>query len=216
MTRVYLSNIRSTWPISRQEARLDADLPDWRKGAVYLDEPTGAKRRAHTPGVLASRATMLRPTSRRSGETVSVASLSVLAWTLGDFLSVLASLAKRNATLVALDERLTIPPGATAAAIAAAGHAFESAVRRVGDAGKSGGKSSGERRAARAKAACDAMAPFWCLPSSDYPTAELLEKFKVSRPTALMHLGKRADAQRRHQAGLAQAERNSRRKQADE
>lgn len=216
MSRIYLSDIHAEWPFARQEAELDAKLPGWRDGAVYRDVVKRMGRKHKAVSALTDRAVMLQPTRRRTGETVTVAALPVLAWTARDMLDVLAALAARRATLASLNCGTTVPPDATPAQIQAAIEAFERAYRRKGDAHKSGGQVSGERRAAAAKAACEAMRPYWGLPSAEYPTKDLLARHGVSRPTAIAYLGPRLEAQRAHEKSLGTSQRNRARRRTDD
>lgn len=210
MAKFYLSNIRAAWPIERQEALLDARAPGWREQSVYRDRLSAPKRKSHGASDLKQRATMLRPTRRGSGEDVTVAALPVLDWTVRGLLDVLTALSNRGSTLISLDCGTVMPPNSVPATVAAVNE-FERAIRRIGDAGKIGGVVSGERRAAAAKAACEQIRPYWGLPSAEYPTADLLARYGVSRPTAIAYLGKRGDAQRAHQHAQAVAERNRKR-----
>lgn len=216
MPRFYLSNIRKGWPVERQEAALDAAAPGWRKATVYRDVLPPRKRQSHGPADLIERASMLRPTRRRSNDTVTVAGVAPLAWTLPDFLAVLTALAARGDTLTDLDSGLSVPPDATASVIQQAADTFERAIRRVGSYGKTGGQVSGERRSEVAKTACERIAERWKLPSEDYPTAALLAEAGVSRPTAIQYLGPRQRAQWEHQRSTETAARNrARRRKTD-
>lgn len=210
MPRFYLSNIRPAWPIDRQEAALDATCPGWRRCSVYRDVLTASARKSHGAVDLVARARLLRPTSRTTPETVTVAGLAVLAWAPGDFVTVLAALSSRGASLVSIDDGMTVAPNdvqATADAVAA----FERAILRVGGAGKSGGQVSGEIRSARAKAAIEVLRPFWGMPSDTHPTPIILRQCGVSKPTAIKYLGYRLDAQRAYQRAQDLAERNKQR-----
>jgi len=210
--RVYLSNIRPHWPIERQEAALDKVLPGWRRGSVYRDELPPRKRKAHGPDDLTSRATLLRPSSRRGADEVYVATPAVLAWTLSDFLAVLGGLSAKSMTLTMLDSEMAVAPDAGPAEVAKAAKAFEAACRRQkGEPGERGGDVSGRVRSEAAKARAAQMRPYWGLPSKEYPTRYLLEIYDLSRPTAILYCGKRADAQREHRKGLKIAESNRRR-----
>lgn len=215
--RIYISNIRPTWPIAAQEAALDIGVPDWRKAGIYRDVLPPRSRQAHGAADLIERASMLRPTRRGGGETVYVASLAVLAWTLTDFLAVLAALAERGSMLVSCAEGFTIGlPDATPADIAKAADAFTQAIRRNSGEGPSkGGRISGERREARAKAACETIRERWALPSDQHPTLALLAEAGVSRATAKKHLGHRDKAQAAYIKAQAQAERNRARRKSD-
>jgi hypothetical protein len=215
LAKFYLSNIRPAWPFERQEALLDAKAPGWRSGAVYRDALSARKRQGHGAADLKQRETMLRPTRRPAGEDVIVPALPVLDWSVRGLLAVLTALSERGSTLKSLDCGTIVPPNDVGAAAAAVAE-FERACRRIGDPRQSGGIVSGERRAARAKAACEALSPYWRLPSADYPTASLLKKYGVSRPTAIAYLGPRGEAQRAYQHAISTAERNQARKQRRE
>lgn len=216
MTRIYLSNIRPRWPIERQEEVLDGAVPDWRRKNVYRDILPPRSRQSHGPADLKERADMLRETRRRQGHDVWVASLAVLAWTLPDFLAVLGALAARGDTLFSVAEHSVVPPDAGAAVVAQVGEAFVSATRRAtGEGPGKGGRISGERREARAKAACETIRERWALSSDEHPTAALLAEAGVTRTTAKKHLGKRDEAQRKYLAAQAQAERNRKRRKTD-
>lgn len=209
--RFYLSNLRLTWPFERQEAIIAARFPEWRSGAVYRDELSVRKLKAHDADALTNRALMLRPTTRRGG-TLYVPSLAVLAFTPADLAVVLAALGRRLDALVSLeDDTAVAPDGPMGDAL----EAFKSAVRRVGDYGKPGGIVSGERRAAAAKAGCERIRERWGMPSEEWSTEALCDEAGVSRPTAFQYLGRRSIAQRDYVIRQALAERNrSRRKQA--
>lgn len=216
MTRVYLSNIRPRWPIERQEEVLDRELAGWRRMSVYRDILPPRARQSHGPADLTERADMLRPTRRPNGQPVYVASLAVLAWTLPDFLAVIGAMAARGDTLIGLTEGATLAPEAGAADVAKAGEAFVTATRRTtGEGPGKGGRISGERREARAKAACEAIRERWALPLDQHPTLALLAEAGVSRATAKKHLGRRDEAQRKYQLAQAQAERNRARRKND-
>ncbi len=207
--RVYLSNIRPHWPIERQEAALDKALPGWRRGAVYRDELPPRKRKAHGPDDLAQRVTLLRPSSRRVSDPVHVASPAVLAWTLSDFLAVLAGLSVKGMPLVMLDSGAEVPANANPAQTAEASKAFEAACRRQhGEPGERGGDVSGRVRSEAAQARAKEMRPYWGMSSKEYPTRYLLETYDLSRPTAILYCGKRGDAQRAHKKGIKIAESN--------
>lgn len=207
--RVYLSNIRPHWPIERQEAALDKALPGWRRGSVYRDELPPRKRKAHGPADLEARALLLRPSSRRAHDPLHVASPAVLAWTLADFLGVLAALSEKGIILMLLDSGLTYPPGCGPQAVAGAAKAFDAACRRQkGEPGERGGDVSGRVRSVAAQARCESIRERWALPSLEHPTAALLAEAHVSKPTAIKWLGVRSEAQRRYQAGRAVAKSN--------
>lgn len=208
--RVYLSNIRSQWPVDRQEKLLDEGAPGWREASIYRDVLSRAaiRRQAALPE---RDGTLLRSTRRVCADDVYVASLSVIAWTPTDLIAVLMRLAARHERLVALAEDVTVEPAN--ADVDAVRQAFASAVRRFSRHGVTGGEASGARRSADAKAKIEAMRPYWPMPSEEYPTAALCRQYGISRPTAILYLGSRKEAQRARLASLETAERNRRRKE---
>lgn len=92
----------------RETAKLDPDR-------LYRDELSAAraKRPSHIqPEWLTERAVLLKPTARRGGEAIRVATLLALAVNDGgDLLSVLRAAERRNATIIAADSGLSIEPG---------------------------------------------------------------------------------------------------------
>lgn len=204
--RVYLSNISPLWPFKRQEEMLAAAFPVWPKGVtVFRDELDARDRRGHATAVLASRASMLRPASRKAGaERITVASLAVLAWSAEDMLECLTLALARGATVRVLDAELSINPTPDAAILHEAAKAFrEARTRQVSIVrGKIGGMASADLRKAEAKAKAMTIEAEWRLSSEDYPTADLLAKAGISRNTAILYLGKRHAAQAAHQASL--------------
>jgi hypothetical protein len=207
--RIYLSNIRPRWQIERQEEALDKALPAWRHSSVHRDLLPPQKRRAHAWPDLAERAIMLRSTSWRTPDTAYVASLAVMAWTLSDFLSVVAALSAKGTMLVSLDSGLKIPADATPDQVAEAGRAFERACRRQhGEPGECGGDVSSRVRSEAAKARCELIRERWALPSEQHPMKALLREAHVSMSTAIKWLGQRADAQCAYAIAQATAGRN--------
>lgn len=213
--RFYLSNLRKQWPFSRQEALLDERAPGWRGGSVYRDDLPARKRKAHNVESLTERASMLRPTSRRENEVVTVASLSIMAWGVADFLAVLGALTGRGATLRAIAEDLTIAPDAGVSAASLASEAFLKATAKgSGEGPEKGGRISGAKREAAAKAKCEAVRHLWERPRSEYTDAQVAAEAGVVVATIKAHLGKRPKAIRERELREAQAQRNrARRKQ---
>lgn len=209
--RVYLSNIRTQWPIARQEEVLDAAIPEWRQESIYRDQLSRAAIKRQDR--LKQRDEfLLRPSSRSTGgDRVYVASLGVIAWTPTDLIAVLMRLAARLETLYAVAEELIVDP--TKDDLDALKATFTLAARRFAGAGISGGESSGRRRSEAAQAKIERIKPYWPLPSEEYPTSMLCKREGVSRPTVIQYLGSRKAAQLRHQAAQKIAASNRRRKQ---
>lgn len=187
------------WPIPSQEALLSAALEGYPRGVVvWLDKLDPGERRGHRISLLIERENMLRPSARRTGPDIYMASLAVFAWTADDMLEQLTFAMKRHATIHALDAGLVIPPNAGADILHQAVIEFAKGRKsRLGlSAGRVGGKISAERRSAAAKTAAESVRAEWRLPSEAYPTIELIEKSGVSLNTLKTYLGRRSDAQR--------------------
>ncbi len=207
--RIYLSNIVPHWPIAKQEQLLDEKVPDWRTGAVYRDVLPPRKRKAHGIADLVERARMLRPTGRRGGERIVVASPPLLAWALSDFHEVLSAATARGASLYFAAEDLTIDPAGGVSSVAAASAAFERGkARPSGEGPGKGGRISGERRLAASRAKCEGVRSLWESPRSEITDAAVAQLADVSLATIKTHLGPRLDAIRRRQTAAATAERN--------
>lgn len=203
--RAYLSNIAPAWTFSRQEDALRVAIPSYPSGAnVYRDSLDPTERRGHAVASLLQRASLLRSTTRKVDSPIYVASLAVLAWTIEDMLDCITRIAARGAELHVLDAGLQIGVGADVHALRQAVEAFTVGrkARAAGEAGLLGGEVSGKRRREQAKQAAETIRNVWCLPTSDYPTAELLKTAGISLNTAKLHLGPRPDAQRAHQAAI--------------
>jgi hypothetical protein len=193
INRTYTSNLSPRWPFDKQEALLRT-LDGWPKGyAALRDDLDVRARRAHKAASLVGRASLLRPSRRSDGETIYVASLAVLAWSVGDLLAVLTAAGMRGAAVVALDVGLTIPPSDASAVLHQAMQAFE--LSRKADAalkaGEAGSKVSVERRTDAARAKCETIRREWRAHPSEPPTSDLLAKAGVSRNTVKKYVGDR-------------------------
>lgn len=198
----YLSNISPLWPLERQEKALATALPGWPNGVrVFRDVLDVRARRGHHPDSLVQRAAMLRPSTRNasteaSTETITLPSLAPLAWTMDDAMRALSLAASRGATVRVLDADLTITRSSGADVMHRAAEAFAAA--RKADRARTGGKVSGENRAAKAKAKAELLSYEWGLPSSLYHTDALCGWVGISLNTAKQYLGPRPAAQRKH------------------
>lgn len=212
--RVYTSNISKLWPLARQHDVL-AKVQGWEKLPRYTDTLTRRGLQARTPDLLEERGDMLRPTSRRSGETIYVASLAVLAFGATDLVNVLAAAAARRATIEVLADDLTIPPDAPAAVVAEVMAAWERAKRRaLTEGGRLAGvKVATERRRAATAVALDKVREDWSRPSDEVSTAELIERSGLTYKTLHEHFGPRKKAQR---ARLRKEQRAARREPSDD
>lgn len=212
MKRYYLNTLRPAWPVSRQESLLDDRFPNWREGQEYRDELPPRRRQTPSPDDLLDRASMLRPTSRRSAEQIVVASIAVLAVSQLDLVRVLAMAEARKATLIAIAEEVRLVPPYTAEAIAETLTIFAMAIHRGRGNTRLGHLVSAERREARAKAACDLIKERWALPRSQFSDKALLAEAGVARATAVRHLGDRTALLKKIEADANREAANQRRR----
>ena len=199
--KAYLSEIAPWWTIERQEELLSGAVPGWPPGVgVFIDRLTVRQRRAHQVDALTQRTSMLRPTSRASMGKIYVASLAVLAWGETDFRAVLE--ATRKATLHAVSDGVTIPPGQVDADEMVQQWQAARTKSRLQGAALVGAAVSAAKRSAIAAEGVAKIKDRWPLPSSEWSTAALLAEAGVSRNTVNAHLGGRETAQARYQAAL--------------
>lgn len=150
---------------------------------------------------------MLRPTSRKTPETIHAASPVCLALSPTDLGRVLAAAAARNATVVFHDSGLRVPPDAGAAVISEAIQALETAKRSAsGKTGRPGYETSSEKRVDDAKRRVELIREDWA--KRDHITADLLARAghrgkALSFNTAVKYLGRRALAQKKYDDHLA-------------
>lgn len=105
MGRCYVRNGVWGWPIEAQEAKLKEGRV-FDPSQLYRDELTAAraKKPSHIlPAWLIERGDLLKPTHRKTGETIYVATLIALAVSEADLVSVLVAASARRATIKALD-----------------------------------------------------------------------------------------------------------------
>jgi hypothetical protein len=213
MKRYYLANIRPAWPIQRQEEVLDTHAPEWRQSAaVYRDVLPGKRRQAHSASDMENRADILRPTGRRGIETVTVASLTVIAVSQLDLVHVLARLDARRATLVALAEGLTIPPTGGAGVVQQACDVFAASIHRGRGDRHKGARVSAARREGNAKVACEAVRHLWSLPRSQISDKAVIAQAGVARGTVVKHLGDRTELLKKIEADANRAAANQARR----
>ena len=200
MIKAYISNISPAWPVERQEAMIAAAAPT---APIFRDILDARDRRAHQPDRLVQRAMLLRPTRRRGGVFLA-ASPAVVDWTAEGLLTCVTEALARGASVRFLDTGLTIEATSGPAVLHQAVLAFAASRKRDAEVlrGKSGGKISGARRGADAKAKAETIRAEWRLPSEDHQTQALLDRAGISRNTAKKYLDKRSVAQRVYQASL--------------
>lgn len=196
--RIFMSNISKAWPRERQLSVLGGAAID--KGApTYEDVLSRRGLQSSDPDLMVDRATMLRPTSRRSAETIWVASLAVLARTAEDLAKVFAAAAARHATIVSVSEGLSIPPDPHSAVLAQAHAAWKRGrLKAQTEGGRLAGvRISAEKRRAKTAAALDKVREDWGRPSDEVPTAALIERSGMTYKSLHEHLGPRKKAQKK-------------------
>lgn len=214
-TRAYASNIAAAWPIERQAELLAG------RGELYRDVLPRREIKQRRPVALVERADMLRPTARRTSETIHVASLVCLAWDAVDLMDVFAKAAARHATVVALDTGQEIPPTGDVSVYKDAVEAFAAGKRRARTAAgrERGWKVAAENKRKETEVRLKLIADDWGKPEREVGTKELLVRAgRGGRPmaytTAIRYLGSRLKAQRAYAAKLEAQGRSRRRGEA--
>lgn len=199
MARCYVRNGVWGWPIEaqltalRQAGVLEADK-------LYTDElsPARAKRPAQVrPEWLEQRAVLLKPTGRKGGETIAVASMLVLGASEGDLVHAVALAFERRATIHAVDSGLTIEPsdGATGANTAVADwtRAKRSAQTKPGR--YLGNAAAAEKAKARSLAKLPEARLLWARPTDEISSIEIGRRVGLSVKSLYKYLGRREVAQ---------------------
>lgn len=196
MERAYVRDGVPEWPVERQLSALsDAGF----SGPIYQDTMTHADVRRRRAKVLTARAALLRPTARKTRETIIVTTIRALALNSGpDLLGVLKAAAERGATVRALAEGLEIPPNAGIDDLSAASTAWDTARRNSQTAAaRTKGNAVAASMAAERRAKAVAIArPLWGLPSDEMPNAEIERRAGISITTLYRALGRRTVAQK--------------------
>lgn len=141
---------------------------------------------------------LLRPTRRNNGALIHVQSLAVIADNEKDFREFITLISKRGCGLVSREEDIGIYDGKYPSKLIVA--LWREA--RMRGAAKIGGQISADKKKAKAAEGIAKIKDRWPLPSSEWPTAVLLEEAGVSFNTVKAHLGKRPIAQYNYQAFL--------------
>ena len=183
--------------------------------AVYEDVLRPKQLKGRSTDSLVERANLLQPTSRKTTETILVASPPCFAWDVRDFSGALAAAAKnRRATVIFLDTGLEVPPDAGVAVVHQAIEAFDKARRRAQtEPGRiKGWIKAVENRKADTNRRLNLIRIDWKL--RQHTTQELLQRAgkdgkPMARNTAIHHLGDRKKEQKKwedHQMYLARKE----------
>lgn len=199
MARCYVRNGVWGWSIEAQLAALKAAgvlEPD----KLYTDELTAA--RAKRPGQvrpewLEQRAVMLKPTGRRGGEVIHVATMLALGVSEADLVDSLARAANRNAWVTDADSGFTVGPGS---GMAGANDAVQAWLRAKREAQTRPGRRLGNASAAaaakaRTLAKLPAARPLWALPTEKISSLDIGKQVGLSVKTLYAYLGRREVAQ---------------------
>jgi hypothetical protein len=199
LARCYRRNGVWGWSLQDQlEALRQASVLEMDK--LYTDELTAerAKRPAQVhPEWLVERANLLKPTNRRGGETIAVATLLALGTGEVDLVHAIALAFGRRATIHAVDSGLVIKPDDGAAGVNAAMadwlRAKRSAQTKPGR--RLGNASAAEKAKARSLAKLPEARPLWGLPTEEISTVEIAKRTDLSVKTLYAYLGRREVAQ---------------------
>jgi hypothetical protein len=201
--KAYISNIAHGWSIERQLTMLASSVVGW-PIPVYRDEIKRNALTARDPDALEQRGDLLRPTARRSVDTIHVVSLGVLAWRVDDFARVIEALASRKTVITEHhtgltfdlrqeDERRQIVERFPIS-------------RREGSRQKGrliGAKASAEKRNAASKAAAEAIKDRWGAPG--HTASQLVVESGYTYHTMVRWLGKWEPARRRRERNAKRA-----------
>jgi len=199
VARCYRRNGVWGWSIEDQTIALrQAGVLEMDK--LYTDELTAAraKRPAQVhPEWLEQRAVMLKPTGRKGGETIAVASMLVLGVGEVDLVHAIALAFARRATILAVDSGLSIKPDDGAAAVNAAMDDWTRAKRdaQTKPGRRLGNTAAAEAAKARTLAKLPVARPLWARPTEEISSVEIAERAGLSVKTLYAYLGRREVAQ---------------------
>lgn len=196
--RCYMRNGVWGWPMEEQETRLRA-VGVFDAEQLYRDElsVSRARKPSHIqPAWLLERADLLKPTRRRSGETIYVATLLALAVSEGDLVTALVAASGRQATIKALDSglefALTEGPIVFQRAVADWQRAKRDAQTKPGRA--EGNRVAAEKRRRRTLEKLPEARPLWRDAKPTRLTVEQIsEQVGLSGKTLYAELGRRPD-----------------------
>ena len=196
--RSYISNLSRAWPEAEQRRVIREWVQRVQPGTdppEYRDILTRRGLQSRKPELLVDRKAMLRPTGRRSGETIVVAALGCFAVSPADLATAIAAASARRATIEVVADGLTIPPDPPAAVQAAVQAVWEQRRRQgLHEAGRMAGQRAAvEKRNAKVAVKLARVEAAW---PTDARLADLVELSGLSSKTLYKHLGPRADARR--------------------
>jgi hypothetical protein len=180
--------------MAEQEAALRAAGADL--AAAYRDKLTKMQIKRRTSGSLSERAKMLGAPPSRATETIYVASLRVLGWTMADISRSLAAAGRRNASVHAVDRGRTFTGSTLDAELL---DALADTEKEMRGAQSAAGRSAGVLAAAaarerRRRAKIQQALPLWSKPPGEISAAEISALVGMSVRALHYHLGSREDA----------------------
>lgn len=194
MERCYIRDGVWGWPAQAQEAKL-REVGVFSSESLYRDELSATRARQPSkisPEWLTERQRYLfRSTSRRSDETIHVATMTALAVSEADLIAALAAAEKRRATVTAHDSGVSVAPGSGMAGAAAAIADWR---RSKLEAQTRSGRGEGNRRAAELRRAkteskLTEARPLWRDRSPQrLTTAQISRQVGLSVPTLYKNL----------------------------
>jgi hypothetical protein len=199
VARCYARNGVWGWSIEDQLAAMrQADLLEPDK--LYTDElsPARAKRPVQVrPEWLEQRDMLLKPTGRKTGEEIGVATMLALGVDESDLISALVKAAQRRATIVTADSGLKVGPFDGAAGVHAAVQDWKRAKldaqtkpgRRLGNA------AAAEKAKSRSLAKLPEARQLWARPTEEISSVEIGERVGLSVKSLYKYLGRREVAQ---------------------
>lgn len=181
--RAYKSNILKAWTPEAQQSLLDGVEEEL---TIYEDQVRPGQRKRKAVDALVQRADMLRPTKRRRGdEVIYVPCLGNFAWDLWDLARCFAAAKEREATIVALNTDLRIPPDASEAVMKQAREDFQADKRRGAvQPGRVGWEIAQEQRLADTERRINLIREDWGNP--DFKLEDLL--LRAGRTTKRGHV----------------------------
>ena len=196
--------LRQKWGVgmadSKRNSRSCAREADPEADKLYTDELTAAraKRPAQVhPEWLEQRSILLKPTGRKGGETIAVASLLVLGVDEADLIEALAKAAARQATVRPVDSGRDIGPSDGAAGMSAAIVDWRRAKRdaQTKPGRRLGNAAAAEKAKARSLTKLPEARALWKLPTEEISSVEIGRRVGLSVKSLYKYLGRREVAQ---------------------
>lgn len=177
-----------TWrTLEYQDSVLAPIVPGWPNIPVYTGEE--------------DLPSLLRPTRRKTSDSLYMASLAVLAKNEESFKAHMKALLKAGMKVIAIEDNWN------GGKLNVAVKEWKTARRK--DHGKHGGEKSAKAKIAATEKGIELIRSDWPKPSKEFPTSELKERSGLSLNTIKKHLGSRPIAQYNYQAAQKRRERRN-------